>query len=95
MGYRNFEMQTEEKDNYLFYRIRVDLDPNGFTVDEIMDEGLDAVLYPFGSLDPEMNEAKRKSSVFRTLRCLISRGLIEKNSEFDKLLIVTETGMNM
>lgn len=94
MSYRNFEMRTEEKDDYLFNRIRNDLDPYGFTVEEIMEEGLDAVLYPFGSLDPELNEAQRKNRVFRTLRRLINRGLIVKDTEFDNLLVVTEVGMD-
>lgn len=95
MSCNNFEMKSGEKDDYLFYRIRSDLDPYGFTVEEIMDEGIDAILYPFGSLDPELNETQRKSRVYRTLRRLISRGLIEKDTEFDNLLVVTEAGMDM
>ncbi len=95
MSHNNFEMKSEEKDNYLLYRIRNDLDPYGFTIEEIMEEGLDAVLYPFGSLDPELNDTHRKSRVFRTLRRLINRGLVEKDTEFDNLLVVTEAGMDM
>ncbi len=60
-----------------------------------MEEGLDAVLYLLGSPDPELNETQRKGRVFRTLKRLINRGLIEKDTEFDNLLVVTEAGMDM
>lgn len=89
------EMKADEKAYYLLYRIRNDLNPYGFTVEEIFEEGIDGVLYSRHSSSHENNEGFRKRRIYRALKRLMDKELIEKDDEACDTLFVTEAGMEM
>jgi len=87
------ERRAWEKALYLLQRIRDDLDPHGFTVEEIMEEGLDAVLFVVNSTTHLSMTTLRRGRIARAINLLIAQGYIEQDD--DGLMTVTEAGLDV
>lgn len=72
------EERAEKKAMLLFSKIRDELDPQHFTVEEIFEEGLDSVLYSRISNALRSNKSFCLGRINRAVNRLIAMRMIEK-----------------